>query len=63
MVLILYVNIVVTEKNRISEYKIIVYADHLSFLGKWSFLVAFGNKINDKLWRSTYERTEKISLA
>lgn len=38
MVFILYANIVVTEKNRISEYKVIVYADHLSILGKWSFL-------------------------
>lgn len=29
----------VTGKNRISEYRIHVYADHLSFLGKWSFLL------------------------
>jgi len=39
MVLVLCANIWVTEKNRISEYKIIVYADHLSFLGKWSFFL------------------------
>lgn len=31
MVLIVYVKIVVTRKNSISEYKIYVYADHLSF--------------------------------
>ena len=39
MVLVLCANIGITEKNRFSEYKIIVYADHLSFLGKWSFLL------------------------
>ena len=37
MVLLLYVKIVDTEKSRISEYTIYVYADHLSFLDKWSF--------------------------
>jgi len=37
MVLFLYVNIAAAEKNRISEYKIIVYADHLSFLDRWFF--------------------------
>ena len=37
MVLLLYVKIVDTEKSRISEYTIYVYADHLSFPGKWSF--------------------------
>lgn len=31
MVLIVYVKIVVTGKNSISEYKIHVYDDHLSF--------------------------------
>ena len=45
IVMILHVNIVVTEKNRISEYKIIVYADHLSFLGKWSFLSESDNYV------------------
>jgi len=39
MVLVSCANIGITEKNRFSEYKIIVYADHLSFLGKWSFLL------------------------
>ena len=37
MVLLLYVKIVDTEKSRISEYRIYVYAGHLSSLGKWSF--------------------------
>lgn len=39
MVLVSCANIGIAEKNRFSEYKIIVYADHLSFLGKWSFLL------------------------
>ena len=47
MVYIAYVKIMVTGKNRILEYRIHVYAGHLSFLGKWSFLI-FGpnNKCN-----------------
>lgn len=44
--LVLYANIRVTEKNRISEYKIIVYADHLSFLGKWSFFIGINRVRN-----------------
>lgn len=41
MVYIAYVKIMVTGKNRISEYRIHVYAGHLSFLGKWSFFGCF----------------------
>ena len=39
MALAAYVKMV-TEENSLSGYKIHVYADHLSFLDKWSFLLS-----------------------
>jgi len=49
MVLIAYVKIPATGKNRISEYRIHVYADHLSFLDKWSFFITRARYKNNDL--------------